>query len=215
MDFNTVLSRLQNLPATFLRSDNTFNAWENSQAFQLSEYTYSADSLAQQTNFSTAYFNWIDVWGELFGIPRNSNESTILYKPRISTLLQYPVGTLFAVQAYSEYFWNTTVTVTENTSGVGYSITLPSSINTSLIPSYLENLQKIRPAGVPFVIKQNFQSTFLNTFSYVGAPGIAGPYLGGGVQTLSVTIPEPITNSQPILPTALLADPILTSQITP
>lgn len=213
MDFLTVLSRLENLPSTFLRDDNTFGAWENSQAFQLSEYTQGVDALALQANFSNSSGNWVDVWGELFGIPRNNNEATSTYKTRISTILQFPISTVFAVEQYSSTFWGQPITVTESTSGVGYTILLPSNIDTSQINTYLDNLAKVRPAGVPFLVSQNLETSFLNTISYVGSPGWGGAYLGGYSKPVSNQIPQPTINSQPILPTYLLSDPILNGTV--
>lgn len=212
MDFNTVQQRLGDLPTTFLRQGNVFAAWEASQAYQLSQYTYGADSIIPQTSFSSANYGWLDVWGELFDILRNNNEGNQTYQNRISFTLQSPVGTLYAIKAYSTFYFGYPTTVTENTSGVGYTITIPNLPSLSGMPQYLINLERIRPAGIPFSVIQTFESNFLNTFQYVGGQNWAGAYLGGGNINILTTIPEPITNSQPLLPSILLTDPSLNGQ---
>ena len=213
MNFDTVAQRIGDLPATFLRSGNVYQSWQMSQAFQLSEFTYGADALIPQLSFSSAYYGFLDVWGELLGIPRNPNEANSVYQNRITSTLESPVGSVYAIQAYSSMYFGTTVTVTESTSGVGYTINLPGRVSLSLIPQYLINLERIRPAGGPFSLIQSLESLFLNTFQYISSQYAGGSYLGGSSLSLASTIPEPITNSQPIIPTILLTDPILSSQL--
>lgn len=214
MDFSTIQSRLGQLPSTFLRSGNVFGAWQAAQAFQLSEYCSTADSLSNQMNFSTAWFNFLDIWGELFGIPRQPSEANLAYQNRITYILQSPVGTLYSVKAFSQFYFSTPITVTENANGLGYNIYLPSSLTSSVINQYLIALEKIRPAGVPFSLYTVLEVLYLNTYLYVGAAYVNGPYLGGGNQQISNAIPEPINSSQPILPFLLLTDPLLNGQVT-
>ena len=212
MDFPTVLSRLFDLPGTFLRDDPVFISWENSMAFQLSEYCSTVDALAPMAVFSSANFGWLDVWGELFGIARNGNESNLSYFQRISETLQSPVGSASAIQVWSTMYWGSLVTVTENFSP-GYQINLPSSINSAQLPQYVANLARIRPAGVPFTIGQSSEYTYLTTYKYLTGPRDAGAYLGGSNQEISVQILQPTINSQPILPAVLLSDPLLNSTV--
>lgn len=208
MNFLTVLSRLTSLPGTFLRSDSTFESWEDAQTFQLSEFCTTVDALVPMAVFQTSAWGWVDVWGELFGIPRNPNEANQTYFARIQFTLQFPVGSAYAISTYSTAYWGQPVSVVES-SGVGYSIQLPSGINPAGIPQYIIDLERIRPAGVPFTLNQLSEYTFLNTGKYLSGTRDAGAYLGGGLQSLGFTIPEPIINSQPILPTLLVTDPLL------
>lgn len=207
MLFSVIQERLGDLPASFLRSGDVFAAWQLSQALQLLEYCQGADGLVPQSYFGSADYGWLDVWGELFGIPRNNNEANSVYQARITSTLMSPVGTVYAIQAYSTAYFGSTVTVTENLPAAGYTISLPAAaMNRN---TYLINLQKIRPAGVPFSFVQSLESFYFNTFSYFNGQYDGAFYYGGSNSTLSITIPEPIDNEQPLLPDILITDPIL------
>jgi hypothetical protein len=213
MDYLTVLSRIGDIPATFLRNGNPFTAWQTAQALQLSEFSYGSDALVPQMTFTSSNFGWLDVWGELFGIPRNPDEANSVYQNRITETLKSPVGTLYAIRAYGFLYFGKQITVLENLSGLGYIINLPTNIDVDAVPQFIINLERIRPAGVPFTLELLTNNAFVNSFQYLNGQSFAGTYLGGNLLSSLYNIPEPITNSQPILPSLLITDPILSNTL--
>ena len=63
--------------------------------------TGGADATMQQvTTFDGAMDGWIDVWGLLFGVPRNDNEGNAPYAVRVAETVLAWVGTGPAIAAW-------------------------------------------------------------------------------------------------------------------
>jgi len=213
MQYSTISIRLGDLPPAFQRPDPTYAAWQTAQATSLFNYCSAVDSISLMVTFSAAQGGWLDVWGQLFGIPRNSNESDSAYQPRISAWLQAAVGSPYAISSFGSDYFGFPAIVKENLT-YGYSITIPSHVTKAQIASFVTALERIRPAGVPITLYQSNQGSYLSTFVYVGGTNTAGPYLGGGTNYVPWPAAANTNNSQPLLPTILITDPVLNGTVT-
>lgn len=98
MNFQAVLAQLNDLPATFRPNGNPYAQFINALASAQSLFTVGADAtMAQAASFNGAIDGWIDVWGLLFGVPRNQTEGNIPYATRIAETVLAWVGTLPAI----------------------------------------------------------------------------------------------------------------------
>jgi hypothetical protein len=214
MDIYAVFSQLNDLPGTFLPQGAPYTQFAASVGAALAGFTAAADATASQSlAFSNALDDWIDVWGLLFGVPRNQNEGNIPYAVRIGETVLAWVGTLPALQAWVALF-APGGSVTENASGLGYVITLPSSMTTAAIVAFIRSLVRIRPAGVPFLVNQTGLGMFLGTEAFLGAGQDLGSYLTGGVQPAALGLNATTCSSQPLIPAILLQDPYLNPGLT-
>ena len=126
MDQPAVLAQLNDLPATFRPNGNPYGQLVGSVAGALSLFTTGADAtMAQVLSFGGAVDGWVDVWGLLFGIPRDANEGNIPYALRVAETVTAWVGTVPAIQAWLNLF-APGGTVKENAAGLGYVVTLPT-----------------------------------------------------------------------------------------
>lgn len=208
MDFSTVLARLNDLPNTFKRDGAPYTQNIDAIALGLATFTQAADATSQQTqNFMNAVDAWLDVWGLLWGVPRIANEANSVFSVRIARTILAWVGTVPAIQRWLN-FYAPGGTITENSSGLGYLITLSGSMTTAQATQFLISLNRIRPAGVPFVVNLTGGGLFLGTTEFLGDGNIAGSYLAGG--TTSFPLPGASQgNATPLLPTLLFDDPTL------
>jgi hypothetical protein len=203
-----VQSQLNDLPATFTRPGAPYTQLIDALTGTLANYTEGAGAILNSLDFQNARYGWLDTWGLLFGITRNTNESDIPYAARITWFLNAWVGTISAIQAYIRFATGTGGAVLEN-SGGGYAITLSVNLNTAQQIQFLQGLARIRPAGVPFTLSFLSAGTYLDTVNYItNAPSVMGAYL-----TNTTSVPQwlgPNTNSAlPLLPDLYLTDPIL------
>ena len=215
MDINQVNAQLSDLPSTFTRPGTPYTQWQDSWAEALALFTNGCDGVIAQTDFdgstyasgSGAQFGWLDVWGEIFGIVRNSNESDVLYAARISATLLAWVGTIPAIQACGMQILSTIVSVIENITSLGYSIVIPYSPTTAQLQFFVSALARVRPAGVPVTLGTTTGGIYLTTISYLGEnPSVAGAYLTAGVTYVSGLFGSNTNNSVPLLPDLLLTD---------
>lgn len=208
MDFPAVLAQLNDLPNTFKRQGAPYTQLMDSLASSLSLFTSGDDAVfGQVTSFGAALDGWLDVWGLLFGVARNANESNSVYETRISRTVLAWVGTVPAIQAWLNFYANGG-TITEN-AGLGYVLTLPNSMTTNQVVTFLISLNRIRPIGVPFTIFQIGTGLFLGTEEFLGTGAVMGTYLAGGSTPLTLPIGATTLNTQPILPDLYLTDPTL------
>lgn len=207
MQYNVVIARLNDLPAPFIRQQSTYYAWQSTQAAALTAYGISADAIPSQVYFSVASAGWLDVWGELLGFPRQTGEGDVPYKLRIQQSLVAPVGSATAIENFGTTYFNSSVTVVEGFAT--YTIQLPSFVTAASLSAFLQALARIRPAGVPFITNLAQVGVYYGAFFYYGGPTISGLYPGGSVINSVINLPASTNNSQPLLPSNFLTDPIL------
>jgi hypothetical protein len=202
------LQQLNDLPSTFTRPGAPYTEWIDALNAGMACFAGAADSTLAQT-FSAAQFGWLDVWGAIFSIQRNANESDGAYRVRITFTLLAWVGTVPAIQAWGLEILNTPIEVTENVGSVGYSLTFPASLTTSQITLFLASLVRVRPAGVPFTIAQAQVGLFLDTINYLDEYAVVGGYLSEGALAEEANIGALTNSTQPLLPEYYFADPTL------
>lgn len=208
MDWQQVLTQLTDLPRTYLRTGSVFQQWMNSLTEELSRYTTATDALTAQVAFTNAVAAWLDVWGELFGIARNSNESDAAYSQRIMGTLQAEHGPPLAISAFMLLSLGLRTTVTENIpAAVGWSLQLGSSTTTPQEATIAQALDFVRPAGVPYNFNILRGGCFLTTVNYLGRAKVTGAYLTLPYSVVGPNIPANTNNSTPLLPTTFLTDP--------
>ncbi len=213
MDTASVYHQLNDLPTPFIRNGVPYTQWIDALAFGLQTGTNFFSGLPSQQYLPLASGGWLDVWGELFGISRAQNESDTLYRNRALFLLNAIVGTVIGIEELGYLVFQAPITVTESPSG-GYTIVFPGNATSTQIASFETYLQRIRPAGVPYLIEQQTGGLYLSTFNYLSPSDDASPYLSSATSSIPPTIPSFVTNSAPILPDILLTDPVMTSAVT-
>ena len=129
MDQEEVLYQLNDLPLTFQRPGAPFTNLIDAIAAALARGTTSDDSTTSQLTFVHARYGWLDVWGELFGVPRNPNEADSRYSSRIQYTVTAGGGPPAAIVAWCLYVWGVAITIAEN---IGGPISWPTFLGTDL-----------------------------------------------------------------------------------
>ncbi|MDE3023554.1 MAG: hypothetical protein KGI54_17175 [Pseudomonadota bacterium] len=211
MDWASVNSVLYTLPAGYLRSGDTFTWWQNSLTNGLTGYTYVTDGLNEQYDFATAQNTWLDVWTQLTGNVRFSNESDTQVRQRITILLQQGRSAAPAIENYVFNGLGYQNFVVENFSYPYWQLNLVQSNTNSIYKQIIGSISQVRPAGVPFEITVPFGGLYLDSINYLDAPSVTGAFLTTPTSIVPFG-PSGITNqSQPTLPTTYLSDPVLNS----
>lgn len=209
MNFDSVLAQLNDLPPTFRPAGNPYAQIVGSLASSESLYTDGADAtMLQAISFSNAIDGWIDVYGLLFGVPRNDNEGNIPYALRIAETVLAWVGTLPAIQMWINLF-APGGSVTENASGLGYALKLPSGMSAAQATVFVASLGRIRPVGVPFTVQQLGTGLYLGTEGFLGDGTVLGAYLTGGGGAVPPPLNPTTPSAQPLIPDLFLVDPNL------
>ncbi len=214
MDFPATLAVLNDVPSTFKRVGAPYAQLIDSLASTLSQFTLGEDAtMTQVASFVGAVDGWLDVWGMLFGVPRNQGEANSTYATRVQRTVQAWVGTLPGIQAWLNFF-APGGSVTEN-AGLGFTLLLPSNMSVGQVSAFLVSLARIRPAGVPFTIQQVGAGLFLGTEAFLGTGSVIGSYLTAGTQAVTLAEAATTFSSQPLLPTLYLADPTINPSLAP
>ena len=214
MDLPAVLAQINDLPATFRPAGNPYAQLIASKAAALAVFTEGADATMSQVQvFSGAVDGWIDVWGLLFGVPRNVGEGNVPYAVRIAETVLAWVGTGPSIQAWLNLFAPGGTTF-ENTPGPGYTIALPASMSPAQVANFLASFNRIRPDGVPFVVLQSGLGMYLNAEAFAGKGTDIGSYLPHGTQVVPLDLNATTCSSQPLIPTVLMTDPLLNPGLT-
>src|SRR5271165_3605430 len=104
MNLNNVIAQLNDLPPTFTRPGTVYAQLIQSVSAGLSIYTDAVEEIELESNeYSNANYGWLDVWGLLFGITRNSNEADFTYRNRVQKTLQAWGGTLPAIVDWGSF----------------------------------------------------------------------------------------------------------------
>lgn len=207
MNFQAVQAVLNDLPPTFTKPTQPYTQVIDSQTSALTLYTQGADGIVSQSSFANVA-DWMDVWGVLFGVQRNTNEGNIPYAQRIVATLLAWVGTVPAIQAWIDLY-APGGSVVENDDGLGYVLNLPATLSRTALTNFLVSLGRIRPAGVPFTVQQVNTGLFLGTVNPLGGGAMPGSYLVRGATTVPADISALTNSSVPLLPDLYLTDPTL------
>lgn len=209
MDMPAVLGTLNDLPRTFRKTAAPYTQVIDSIAASLAAYTNGTDATGTQISaFGLAVDGWLDVWGLLFGVPRNQQEANSVYATRIARTVLAWVGTLPAIQMWIDWY-APGGSVSENASGLGYVINLPPYMTTAQIADFLASLDRIRPAGVPFSLTQTNTGLYLGTEVFLGDARVMGSYLATSPTNGAPDVAATTLSSRPILPALYLEDPYL------
>jgi hypothetical protein len=209
MDFLQVVALFNDLPSSFKKTTAPYTQVIDGLATQLAAYTNGSDYTVSQLTIANARYGWLDVWGLIFGIPRNANESDYNYYNRIIAVLNAIVGTIPGVEFWLTFCFGSG-TVTENVGGLGYSIQLPSSFSESQLEVFVTTFNYIRPIGVPFSYTNVADGMFLRTVNFLGgADKMIGAYFGAvyNYQPLPFSACQP--SAVPLLPDLYLTDPTM------
>lgn len=209
MNLTQVIAQLNDLPQTFRRPGATYAQLVGSVAVGHATFTNAADELGIESNsLASAQYGWLDVWGLLFGIQRNTNEADYNYRLRIQSTLLAWVSTIPAIENWAMLILKQTITLTENV-GIGYVIVLPGVLSSNSLQTFITSLARIRPAGVPFQIGVQSSGLYLDTINYLDCPAVTGAYLTDSLTYMPLGIGPSTNNAMPILPSAYLNDPTL------
>jgi len=212
MNFAQVQQVLNDLPATFLRQGAPFTQLTDSLTDGEALYTQAADGILAQTGFAIAGAGWLDLWGLLFGVPRESNEADSFYRSRIVFTVTSGNGTALGIQLWILIVWRVQVTVTENLPNLGYTVTFPATVTQAQIQQIMAALGRIRPAGVPITgVFALSGAAVLQTVNFLSAPRVTGAFMSSNSESapLGVSIPAATNNAQPLIPDLYLTDPTL------
>lgn len=210
MDWNDIVKRLTDLPRGYLRIGPNFQQFQNSLTAGLVLGTSAYAGLTTQLNFGTASGHWLDVWGQIFNLPRNNNEIDVAYQTRVKLLLRSGRGTPAAIEQYVDEGLGYANTVAEDFSTVSWSLTLSQAVTNAQYLQLGNNLANVRPAGVPFLpIYVPGGGLYLGSINYLGAPSVTGAYLVNPTAGVTPAIASSTLPAQPTLPTTYLTDPTL------
>lgn len=212
MQWSDILARLNDLPGTFLRNGPTgepFSYWQNALAAGLYKDANASDGAVNQATFANAVGHWIDVWGQIFDIPRSSGETDAHYIARIEFLLTVEGGSPASISAFFTQAENINTVLSENFSACSWSVSLSSGLATNELNQVANDLRYVRPAGVPFNMLVLSGGLYVGTLNYSGAARVTGSYLNSPVKQFLPNISPNTNNAQPTLPTVYLTDPTI------
>ena len=213
MDASLVKQQILDVPPPFVRSDATFTALINAQAFAESLYTIGSDASSGNLSVTSSSNGYLSAWGEIFGITRAANESNAQFLNRLTGTLVNPVGTAASIIQFGQLILGQTIEVNTNPNGIGYTINIPSATSSDLIDRFIASLNRIRPAGVPFTINLETEPLILETYAYAGSPSFAGAYLGYGTEPYTYTLSSSTPSATLLAPDNIVTDPLLNNNV--
>lgn len=215
MDWNAVKARFNDLPTAYSRPGTTFQWIQNAIISSTLLGTQSIDGINNQLTFQNAEGGWLNVWGQLFNLPRNSGESSVAYKSRITFTLKLGRTTPAAIQSYVTNALNISATVSEDTAADAWKLTFTTNLTTAQYLSTAQDLAVVRPAGIAFLPLYVPQGgSYLGTINYIGAPSVTGAYLIISTTKITPAISANTNPAQPTLPTTYLTDTNLNPGLT-
>jgi hypothetical protein len=209
MQFADVKARLDDLPRSYTRLGPNYQTFDTAQTAALFRYTNASDGVMNQLNFTQAVGPWLDAWGKLFGIARNTNEADDTYQNRITYTLLAGRCTPNAILIYLQTL-GITATIEEDFVNCSFALQFTAPLTTAAFTSLAQNMASVRPAGVPFLPFQVLQGgLYVGTVDFLNAPKVTGAYLDQPLNSFTPSISESTDNSVPLLPTLWLSDPTL------
>jgi hypothetical protein len=209
MQFADVKARLDDLPRTYTRLGPNYTAFDLAQTAALFRYANASDGISNQLIFKQAVGPWLDVWGKLFGIVRNTNESDDAYQNRITFTLLAGRCTPNAILIYLQTL-GITATLEEDFVNCAFHLQFTAPLTNAGFLALAQNMAAVRPAGVPFLPFQVLQGgLYVGTIDFLNAPRVTGAYLDQPLKSFTPTIAQSTDNSVPLLPTLWLSDPTL------
>lgn len=209
MQWGDILSRLNDLPATYLRRGPNFNTFQNSLALGLHRFTNSTEGAITQAQATQAVSKWLDVVGKMRNIVRFDGEPDNVYLTRIEYLLNTPGGPPNAILGLLNTLNHLNATMVENFTTVSWSVALGSYISATQASQLATGLNYVRPAGVPFQLTSLRGGLFLNTLNYLTRWRATGSYLVNPLSALATDLKANTNNAIALLPTIYLTDPTL------
>jgi hypothetical protein len=210
MQYGDILIQLNTLPDTYLRPGPTFAFLQASKAAALQRFTNASDGLINNLSFSNASGVWLDVWGELFTIPRNAQESDGSYAARIPATLVSGKGTPVAIILYLLTALGYSVTITEDFVNTAWQVQFSVPVSLAVFNEIMAGLNYVRPAGVPgSALIGTAGGLYIGTVNYLGAPKVTGAYMISPHGLSELNISAFTNNTKPLLPTTFLTDPTL------
>lgn len=210
MTYAEALRILLTIPATFRRTGANYAAWQASQMAAIGRFV-EADSniVAQIGGLNAATAKWLDVFGILFSVVRNSGERDMAYSGRIYETCQARRVTPEAIEVFLAFTLGATATVTESFPSVGYALSVSKSLIADDEKALDTALDWVRPVGVPYSYGISFGALYLTSGTFRGLSRSYGSYLTPGTKKVS-PLSGGTTNGLPsTLPTTFLTDPLL------
>lgn len=210
MQYADVLVQINSLPSTYLRPGAGFTALQAARAAGLFRFTNAVDGLTQQLTFSAASGVWLDVWGRLFGISRNTQEADAAYAGRISSTLVAGRATPVAMQIYLQAALGISATIVEDFAHTSWELSTTIELSAEQYNQVFAGLVFVRPAGVPSVAVAIHQGgLYIDSVNFMGAPKTTGAYLETPAGSFSLSANAYTNNSKAKLPTLFLSDPTI------
>lgn len=210
MDAAAVQYYLNDLPKTFKRPGTGYAQWMASLGFGVSSWTEASDAVMAQVSFTQAQWGWLDVWGQLFGIPRLNEESDAGYLPRIQALLILRGATPVSIRSFMQVLYGVNCTIVEQFGSVTWLLKLNSPVPGVSYNALATALGRVRPAGVPFTPFQIAAGgCFISTVNFLGGSRVPGSWINTATTPQGFTLSAGTPNSVPLLPTSYLTDPTL------
>jgi hypothetical protein len=209
MKFTDVKARLDDLPRSYTRLGPNYQAFDRSQSAALFRYAGASAGISNMLIFKQAVGPWLDVWGQLFGIERNTNEADDTYQNRIMMTLLAGRSTPVAIAIFLQTL-GITATLEEDFVNCSFNLQFTIPLTPAGFQSLAQNLASVRPAGVPFLPFEVLQGgLYAGTINFLNAPKVTGAYLGTPLSSFTPMIAQSTNNSLPLLPTLWLSDPTL------
>jgi hypothetical protein len=220
------LNQLIDVPATFRRPTLIYQQIFSALAAGLTLLTESSNAVIDQTTYQNTIAGWIDVWADLAGILRRTDEGDGVFQARVPDMLLAARDSIVAIQTWLAQIENlpTSLVIETPSPSIGYSVTLPGTLTPQKIIDVSKNLAWVRPAGVPFNFSSRSGGTYLNTVNYLGGgrtgtngfpsttwqgARVTGAFLAFKFQVTGATPPASTNNNVSQLPDLLLQDPTL------
>jgi hypothetical protein len=210
VDFAAVQYYLNDLPPNFKRSGPTFQWWQNSLGTGITQWTSAVDGVMSQTSFVAAQWAWLDLWGNLFNVIRESDQTDKNYKSAIQNMLMSRGATPVTLRYYMDWRYGVSSTVDENFTDTSWSLNINNVFPGGNYDKLASNLGQFRPSGVPFApFYIATGGNYLSTVNFLGASRVPGSWLTSAKVSQAFTLNAGTTNSVAKIPTTFLTDPTL------
>ena len=210
MDFAAVQYYLSDLPRNFKREGNTYLWWQNSLNNGINQWTSGVDGVMSQMTFANARWGWLDLWGNLFNVPRSPNQTDAQYKAIIQNTLTARGGTPVTLKYYMDWGYGVSASISENFNLTSWALNLNEALPGENYNQLASNLGTFRPAGVPFTpFYIATGGNYISTVNFFGVSRVPGSWLTSAKIAQGFTLSAGTPNSVSRIPTTFLTDPII------